>query len=46
MSLSIDDRWDLIDKISKKTVSYGVYKHTLKDAIAEINSLSPVINSI
>jgi ferrous iron transport protein B len=36
MSLSIDDRWDLIDKISTQTVSYGIYKHTLKDAIAEI----------
>lgn len=36
MGLSIDDRWDLIDTISKKTVSYGTYKHSLKDAIAEI----------
>jgi ferrous iron transport protein B len=36
MGLSIDDRWDLIDKISKKTVKYGTYKHSLKDAFAEI----------
>lgn len=36
MKLSIDERWELIDTISKETVSYGAYTHTLKDAIAEI----------
>jgi ferrous iron transport protein B len=34
--LSVDERWDLIDKISKQTVTFGAYKHTLKDAIAEL----------
>ncbi|MCK4433135.1 MAG: ferrous iron transporter B [Methanomicrobia archaeon] len=34
--LSVDERWDLIDKISKKTVKFGKYKHTLKDAIGEL----------
>ena len=34
--LSIDERWDLIDKISKKTVKFGKYKHTLKDAVGEL----------
>lgn len=36
MKLTVDERWDLIDKISKKTVKFGEYRHTLKDAIAEI----------
>jgi ferrous iron transport protein B len=36
MKLSVDQRWELIDEISKQTVSYGTYTHTLKDAIAEI----------
>lgn len=36
MVLSVDERWDLIDKISKQTVTFGEYRHTLKDAIAEI----------
>jgi ferrous iron transport protein B len=34
--LSVDERWDLIDTISKQTVEFGAYKHTLKDAIAEL----------
>ena len=34
--LSIDERGDLIDKISKKTVKFGKYKHTLKDAVGEL----------
>lgn len=34
--LSVDERWDLIEKISKQTVEFGVRKHTLKDAIAEL----------
>jgi ferrous iron transport protein B len=36
MKLSVDERWDLIDKISKETVTFGKYKHTLKDAIGEL----------
>lgn len=36
MKLSVDERWDLIDKISKETVKFGEYRHTLKDALAEI----------
>jgi len=36
MKLTVDERWDLIDKISKQTVTFGRYRHTLKDAIAEI----------
>jgi ferrous iron transport protein B len=34
--LDVDERWDLIDKISKKTVTFGEYEHTLKDAIGEL----------
>lgn len=34
--LSASERWDLIDKISKKTIKLGQYRHTLKDAIADI----------
>ena len=36
MPLSVDERWDLIDKISKQTVEFGAREHTLKDAIAEL----------
>ena len=36
MRLTVDERWDLIEKISKDTVRFGDYRHTLKDAIAEI----------
>jgi len=36
MKLTIDERWDLIDKISKEVVSYGKYEHTLKDALGEL----------
>ena len=36
MPLSVDDRWDLIDQISKQTVKFGTYKAKLKDAIAEL----------
>jgi len=36
MKLTVDRRWDLIDRIVKQTVKYGNYRHTLKDAIAEI----------
>ena len=37
MKLNVDERWDLIDKISKEVVSYGKYKHTLKDALGELS---------
>ena len=36
MTLTVDERWDLIEKISKETVTFGKYKHTLKDAIGEL----------
>jgi len=36
MKLNVDERWDLIDKISKEVVSYGKYEHTLKDALGEL----------
>jgi len=36
MTLSVDERWDLIDKISRATVTFGEYRHTLKDAIGEL----------
>ncbi len=36
MKLSTGERWDLIDKISKETVTFGAYQHTLKDAIGEL----------
>ncbi len=36
MPLSVDERWNLIEKISKQTVEFGARKHTLKDAIAEL----------
>ena len=36
MELTIDQRWDLVDRITKETVEVGAYKHTLKDAIADI----------
>lgn len=35
-TLSADERWDFIEKISAKTVKFGAYKPTLKDAIAEV----------
>jgi len=37
MKLNVDERWDLIDKISKEVVSYGKYEHTLKDALGELS---------
>jgi len=36
MKLTFDERWNLIEKISKRTVTFGKYKHTLKDAIGEL----------
>ncbi|GAH95174.1 unnamed protein product, partial [marine sediment metagenome] len=29
-------RWDLIEKISNKVVTFGKFKHTLKDALGEL----------
>lgn len=34
--LSVDERWKLIDKISKQVVLRGKYKHTLKDVISDL----------
>jgi len=34
--LKVEERWDLIDRIAKKTVKFGKYRHTLKDAVAEL----------
>jgi ferrous iron transport protein B len=35
-TLTTDERWDLIDKISKATISYGKRLYTLKDAVGEL----------
>ena len=34
--LEPDERWRLIDKISEKTIRFGEYKHTLKDAVGDL----------
>ncbi|TKJ47008.1 hypothetical protein CEE34_05955 [Candidatus Aerophobetes bacterium Ae_b3a] len=34
--LDVEQRWELIDKIAKRTIKFGKYRHTLQDAIAEI----------
>ncbi len=36
MKLGVEEKWDLIDRISRETVTFGAYKHTLKDAIGEL----------
>jgi len=36
MELTVDKRWNLIERISKETVTFGRYRHTLKDAIGEL----------
>ena len=36
MELTIDQRWDLVDRISKETVEVGKYRPSLKDAIASV----------
>jgi len=36
MTLTADERWDLIEKISHKVVIFGKFKHTLKDALGEL----------
>lgn len=36
MTLTVDERWGLIEKISNKVVTFGKFKHTLKDALGEL----------
>ncbi len=36
MKLNADERWNLIERISKETVTFGKYRHTLKDAVGEL----------
>jgi ferrous iron transport protein B len=36
VSLTVDERWDLVDRIAKRTVEVGAYKPTLKDALADL----------
>jgi ferrous iron transport protein B len=36
VELTIDQRWDLVDRISKETVEVGKYQPSLKDAIASV----------
>ncbi|MBE9482393.1 MAG: ferrous iron transporter B [Chloroflexi bacterium] len=36
MELTVDRRWDLVDRIAKETVEVGTYKPTLRDAIADV----------
>lgn len=36
IELTVDERWDLIDKISKQTVKFKKYKSTLKEVIGEL----------
>ena len=36
MELTIDQRWDLVERISKETVEVGVYEPSLKDALADV----------
>jgi len=36
MTLTSDERWDLIDKITKETVRFGKYERSLKDVVGEL----------
>jgi ferrous iron transport protein B len=36
VELTIDQRWDLVEKISKETVEVGTYEPSLKDALADV----------
>jgi len=36
MTLTADERWNLIEEISNKVVTFGKFKHTLKDALGEL----------
>lgn len=36
MTLTADERWNLIEEISNKVLTFGKFKHTLKDALGEL----------
>jgi ferrous iron transport protein B len=36
MTLTNDERWDLIDKITRETVRFGKYERSLKDVVGEL----------
>jgi len=36
VELTVDQRWELVDRIAKKTVKVGAYEPTLRDAIADV----------
>jgi len=36
MELTLDQRWDLVERISKETVEVGTYEPTLRDALADV----------
>lgn len=36
-SLSVDERWKLVDEIFEEVVQRGEYKHTLKDVISDLS---------
>ncbi len=41
MQLTAEQRWELVDRISKETVELGTYEPTLRDALADI-TVKPV----
>ena len=41
MELTVDQRWDLVDRIAKETIEVGAYEPTLRDAVADI-TIRPV----
>ncbi|WP_062396946.1 hypothetical protein [Methanogenium cariaci] len=36
MVLSSDARWEIVDLITRRTVTYGTYKQTLGDVLGEL----------
>jgi ferrous iron transport protein B len=36
VELTVDQRWDLVEKISKETVEVGAYEPSLRDALADV----------
>jgi len=36
VELTVDQRWDLVERISKETVEVGAYEPSLKDALADV----------
>ncbi len=36
MELTVDQRWDLVDRIAKETIEVGAYEPTLRDALADV----------